>query len=66
MTHKHTRVFRWKFELPRRNRSKRAKSFKTEEAANKWAESRGVKEYTVKNLRPVGAKDNKFIVVEKK
>ncbi len=34
-----------------RNRKKRPKTFKSEEAAKKWAESQGINNYELKNLR---------------
>jgi hypothetical protein len=34
-----------------RNREPRPKTFKSEEAANKWAEAQGLKKYSLENLR---------------
>ncbi|MFH2027841.1 MAG: hypothetical protein ABIJ08_01765 [Nanoarchaeota archaeon] len=47
----------------RRTRPKRAKSFKTEEAANKYAESKKIKGYELKDLCHSAVK-NKIIVVK--
>ena len=47
-----------------RNRKSRPKTFKSEENAKKWAESQGIKEYELKNLR-VGTVDKKIRVVIK-
>ncbi|MBI3032251.1 hypothetical protein HYY69_02150 [Candidatus Woesearchaeota archaeon] len=34
-----------------RNRKSRPKTFATEEGAKKWAETQGIKQYTLENLR---------------
>ena len=65
MAHVHTRVQRWDPKLAKRTRIKRPKSFKTEEAAKKWAEDKGIKGYELKDIRAPGASDKKIIVVEK-
>ena len=44
-----------------RYRSKRAKTFKTEEAAKKYAEEQGIKNFELKKVK----KDKKFQIVEK-
>lgn len=43
----------------------RPKTFKTEEAAKKWAESKGIKDYDLVNVRTLGATDKKLKVVAK-
>ena len=45
-----------------RLRKVRPKSFTSEENAKKWAESQGIKEYTLKNLR-IGEKNKKIQVI---
>tara|TARA_Y100000310_G_C20170046_1_gene573232 strand:- start:13 stop:231 length:219 start_codon:yes stop_codon:yes gene_type:complete len=45
-----------------RLRKTRPKTFKSEENAKKWAESQGIKAYTLKNLR-IGDKDKKIAVI---
>lgn len=47
-----------------RNRKKRPRTFKTEEAAKKWAEKNNIKKYELKNIRPEYKKDKKIKVVE--
>jgi len=47
-----------------RDRAKRARSFKSEETAKKWAETQGIKDYTLKNIRAEYASDKKIIVVK--
>ncbi len=49
--------------LTRRPRS-RPKSFKTEEAAKKWAEANKITSYTLKNLKSPESKTKKIIVVK--
>ena len=46
-----------------RNRKKRLRTFKSEESANKWAESQGIKKYELQNLR-IGDKDKKIRVIK--
>lgn len=59
------RIFRTK-RKPRdgRERLKRPKTFKTEEAAKKWAEANGVKAYSLENLKE-GKKEKKIRIVPK-
>jgi len=45
-----------------RNRKKRPKTFTSEESAKKWAESKGIKTFELKNLR-LGTKDKKIRVI---
>lgn len=47
-----------------RDRAKRPKTFKTEEAAKKWAESQKMKGYSIVNMHP-GRKTGKIRVVAK-
>ena len=49
---------------PPRGRARRPKTFKTEEAAKKYAESKGIKDYTLVNLKPA-SEENKFRIVKK-
>jgi len=49
-----------------RGKRSRPKSFKTEEAAKKWAEANKIKDYTLKNLKSSESKTKKIIVVRKK
>ena len=61
----HTRVKR-KFRMvgsKRRYREKRPKTFKTEEAAKKYAEQKGIKSYKLVNLRSSGSKRKKLRIV---
>ena len=46
-----------------RNRKKRSRTFKSEEVAKKWAESQGIKNFELKNLR-ISDKDKKIKVVK--
>jgi hypothetical protein len=46
-----------------RNRTERPKTFKSEESANKWAESQGIKEYSLENLKTEGNSSKKIRVV---
>lgn len=45
-----------------RNRKKRARTFKSEETAKKWAEAQGMTKFELKNLR-IGTKDKKIQVI---
>ncbi|MFH1641655.1 MAG: hypothetical protein ABIC04_02030 [Nanoarchaeota archaeon] len=47
----------------RRPRS-RPKSFKSEEAANKWADNNKVKDYSLKNLKNTENKTKKIVIVQ--
>lgn len=40
-----------------------AKTFKTEDAAKKYAEAKGIKKYTLKNLKYPEAKVKKIMIV---
>jgi len=44
---------------------KRPKTFKTEEAAKKWAEKKGIKDYKLVNLKSPEAETKKIKVVKK-
>ncbi|MBS3162824.1 hypothetical protein J4467_02765 [Candidatus Woesearchaeota archaeon] len=46
-----------------RNRKKRPRTFKSEEVAKKWAESQGIKNFELKNLR-ISDKDKKIKIVK--
>ena len=48
-----------------RHRKKRQKSFKTEAAAMKWAEAKGMKNITLKNSKNPEAKEKKFKVIQR-
>ena len=66
----HTRVKR-KFKLPTHKtgkvtkRKKRLKTFKSEESAKKWAESTGINDYELVNIRSEFSKDKKIRVIVK-
>ena len=45
-----------------RIRKTRPRTFKSEENAKKWAESKGIQSYTLKNLR-IGVIDKKIAVI---
>ncbi len=49
-----------------RNRKRRPKTFKTEEAARKWAEEKGLKDYKIVNMKNSGSKKSKFRIVREK
>ena len=49
----------------KRGGNPRSKSFKTEEAANKWAEKNKIKSYILKNLKSSESKKKKIVVVKK-
>ncbi|HZX12081.1 MAG TPA: hypothetical protein VFE88_01355 [Candidatus Nanoarchaeia archaeon] len=46
-----------------RHRKPRPKSFKSEDAVRRWAEARGMKKYTLKNLKNPEAKQKKLVIV---
>lgn len=48
-----------------RNRATRQKTFQTKEAAKKWAESKGLTNYRLEDLKPNSTKYNKIRVVTK-
>lgn len=48
-----------------RTRNPRPKTFKTEDAAKKWADAQGMKEYDIVNLRHDASSTKKFKVVAK-
>ncbi|MFC1754012.1 hypothetical protein ACFL96_11590 [Thermoproteota archaeon] len=48
-----------------RNRKRRPKTFKTSEAAKKWAEENKIKSYVIVNTKSTDSKMSKFKVVEK-
>jgi len=48
-----------------RRKCHRPKTFKTEEAAKKWAEAKGIKDYELVNLKNVESKKKKIKVVPK-
>lgn len=60
----HTRIKR-KIRTFGRNRKVRPKTFKTEEAAKKYAESKGLKDFELKNLHAAKQTSDKFRVVAK-
>lgn len=47
-----------------RRKRTRAKSFRTEEAANKWAEANKITSYILKNLKSPESKKKKIIIVK--
>lgn len=51
------------FKLPR-FRKKRLKSFKTKEAAEKWAKDQGIKNPVIVDMHPYSNTNNKFKVME--
>lgn len=48
-----------------RYRAKRPKTFKTEEAAKKWADEQGIKKYDIVNIKSPEAETKKLKVVPK-
>ncbi len=48
-----------------RHRKARPKSFKNEAAAATWANSHGIKEYTLKNTKNPERKDKKLFIIPK-
>lgn len=46
-------------------RAKRPKSFKSEEAAKKWAEAKKISDYSLRNLKGAHCRVKKIIVVRK-
>ena len=50
----------------RRNRISRPKTFKTEEAAKRYAEAKGIKDYTAVNLKSTTSKTKKLRIVRGK
>ena len=61
----HTRALRKlrMFRISGSNRKKRAKTFKSEEAAKKYAEAKGIKEYKLVDLLEMNPKRNKIKIV---
>ena len=59
----HQKTKRYLPRAKRKPRGDRLKSFKSEEAAKKWAESNGIKDYSVKRLQFGLSK--KCVVIEK-
>jgi hypothetical protein len=51
--------------LTGRSRKTRPKTFKTEDAAKKYAESKGIKDYKLVNLKSSSSKRKKIKVVSK-
>ena len=51
--------------LKARRKRARPKSFKTVEAANKWAEANKITSYILKNLKSTENKRKKIIVIKK-
>lgn len=47
-----------------RRKHSRPKSFKTEEAAKKWAESNNISNYTLKNLKSPESSTKKIVVIK--
>ncbi|MFW5866082.1 MAG: hypothetical protein ACOCU6_03235 [Nanoarchaeota archaeon] len=47
-----------------RNRAPRKKTFRSKEAAQKWAESKGIKEYRIEDLKKESPNKFKFRIVE--
>ncbi|MCH8003874.1 MAG: hypothetical protein IH934_04565 [Nanoarchaeota archaeon] len=63
----HTRIKRKlrMFSSTKKSRKKRPKTFKSEEAAKKYAEAKGIKNYKLVDLQPFNPKRTKIkIVVE--
>ena len=52
------------YKLPR-NRAKRSRTFKTEEAAHAWAKANGAKEYTLRNLKSPESSTKKIVIEAK-
>ena len=48
-----------------RHRKVRPKTFKTEAAAKRWAESKGIKSYDLKNTKNLESKTKKIFVIQK-
>lgn len=48
-----------------RSRKRRPKTFRTEEAAKKWAKEKGLKDYELVDMKNPGSKKKKIKVVEK-
>lgn len=57
------RVSRYFSKLRGRVRSARPKTFKTEEAANKWAKEQGFTDYKLKNLKSTESSEKKIQVI---
>jgi len=51
-------------QLKRKTRS-RPKTFRTDDAANNWAKKKGIKDYTLKNLKIEGLTVKKIVVIPK-
>lgn len=47
----------------KRNRAPRPKTFKTEEAAKRYAEAKGIKDYKLVNLRSSSSKRKKLRII---
>ncbi len=46
-----------------RHRKARPKSFKTEAAAQRWAETHGIKKYSLRNSKNPEAKEKKLFII---
>jgi hypothetical protein len=47
-----------------KNRKTRPKTFKTEQSAKKYAETKGIKKYKLVDLKSTNPKEHKFKIVE--
>ena len=45
-------------------RKKRPKSFKTEDAAKKWADAKKISKYSLKNLKSHASRKKKIVIVK--
>jgi len=46
------------------NRKKRSKSFKTEDAAKKWADGKKISKYSLRNLKSPASRKKKIVIVK--
>ena len=62
----HTKQLRYLPDKKGRVRKSRPKSFSSEESANAWAFKKGIKTFTLRNLKNSESSTKKIIVVETK
>ena len=60
----YSKRLRVKEERKRENRKSRPKSFKTEDAARKWADTNKIKNYSLRNLKSLEGSKKKIVIVK--
>ena len=60
----YSKRLRVKEERKRGNRKPRPKSFKTEDAAKKWADANKIKNYSLRNLKSTEGSKKKIVIIK--